>query len=54
VDGLKEKLAAATSRRNGSHHPSKPKGLGGATTRSGARALSCSQPSSVLLSPTEP
>jgi hypothetical protein len=32
VDGLKEKLAAATSRRNGRHHPSKPNGPGGAPT----------------------
>ncbi|KAG2534154.1 protein GRAVITROPIC IN THE LIGHT 1-like [Panicum virgatum] len=32
VDGLKEKLAAATSRRKGRHHPSKPNGPGGAPT----------------------
>ncbi|KAK8443765.1 hypothetical protein SEVIR_9G028100v4 [Setaria viridis] len=32
VDGLKEKLAAAASRRNGRHHPSKQNGPGGAPT----------------------
>ncbi|XP_025815552.1 protein GRAVITROPIC IN THE LIGHT 1-like [Panicum hallii] len=32
VDGLKEKLAAPTSRRNGRHHPSKLNGPGGAPT----------------------
>ncbi|OEL25033.1 hypothetical protein BAE44_0013949 [Dichanthelium oligosanthes] len=32
VDGLKEKLTAATGRRNGRHHPSKQNGPGGAAT----------------------
>ncbi|XP_062212883.1 protein GRAVITROPIC IN THE LIGHT 1-like [Phragmites australis] len=32
VDGLKEKLAVATSRRNARHHPSKQNGAGGVPT----------------------